>query len=272
MISQVEVRSSLGQLLTLELESTEDGLVVQSIDGLDPVQATLVSSSFAAFDGAQYQSARRETRNILITLGLDPDYVTTSVRDLRNQLYRFFMPKSQVGLRFFLDDLTVEIQGRVESFESVLFSSEPKVVISIVCFDPDFVELEPVEVEGDTVDDLTETLITYDGSVEVGIKLTLEVDRTLEEFTIYARAGDDVTRSADFAIDLEADDILVVNTVTGSKAVTLTRASVSSSVLYGMSPQSNWIELFPGDNYIRVYAEGLPIPYTIEYTPRYGGL
>jgi len=273
MITKIEVRSALGQLLTLELDTTDDGLIVQDIDGLDPVKATLVSSSFAQLDGGLYQSSRRELRNIVMTIGLEPDYSTTSVRDLRNQLYVFFMPKSAVNLRFFMeDDLVASIDGRVETFDTILFTKEPKVVISLICFDPDFVDLTPVQVLGDTVETTDEITVQYDGTVPTGILFSLMVDRTLEEFTIYHRAGDDVVNTLDFAANLEADDILVINTVTGSKAVSLTRSSVVSSLLYGMSPQSIWIELQPGVNYIRVFAVGAAIPFSIDYTTRYGGL
>lgn len=273
MITKIEVRSALGQLLTLELETTNDGLIVQDIDGLDPVKANLVSSSFAQLDGGIYQSSRRETRNMIITLGLDPDYVTTSVRDLRKQLYRFFMPKTAVNLRFFMeDDLVASIDARVETFDSILFTKDPKAIISLICFDPDFVDLTTVEISGDTVESTDEITVEYDGSVPTGILFTLMVDRTLEEFTIYHRAGDDVVNTLDFSANLEADDILTINTITGSKAVSLTRSSVVSSLLYGMSPQSIWIELQPGTNYIRIYAVGAAIPFTIDYTTRYGGL
>jgi len=273
MLTKVEVRSTLGNLLTLELADDSDGLLLENIEGLDPVKATLVSSSSATLDGARYQSSRRETRNIIITLTLQPDYITTSVRDLRRNLYNFFMPKSELGLRFFLeDDLVVDISGRVESFDSTLFAKDSKVTISLICYDPDFVELESLVVEENTVDDTTEFLIDYNGSVETGIIFRLLVDRTIDEFTIYHRPGDDQVRTLDFSTELLADDVLTINTNVGNKAVTLTRSSTDSSVLYGMSPQSNWIELLPGPNYIRVFAEGAAIPFTIEYLTRYGGL
>lgn len=274
MINQVEVRSALGQLLTLVLTDTADGLIVEEIDGLDPVKATLTSSTSATTPGARFQSSRREARNIILTLGLDPDFVNTSVRDLRNQLYQFFMPQSQVSLRFFMSDgVTVDISGRVESFDSALFVQEPKAVISIMCFEPDFVALEPTFVPGATVENTDEVLITLPAAaVETGIRLTLNVDREVNEFTIYHRAGDNVVRSLDFAAPLVADDILTISTVTGSKGANLTRDAVTSSILYGVSPQSNWIQLQPGENHIRVFAVGLPIPYTIEYTTRLGAL
>lgn len=273
MLTKVEVRTASGMLLVLPLDDASDGVIIEDIKGLDPVKATLVSSSFAQLDGAQYQSSRREARNIVLTLGLEPDYVDVSVWDLRNNLYQFFMPKSPVSLRFFLDEeLTVDISAYVETFESELFSKEPTVKISVMCFEPDFVALESIVVEEDTVSDSTEFLIDYDGTVETGIVFTLDLDRDLDEFTIYHRPADGSVRTLDFAAELLEDDILTISTIVGAKSVMLNRSSTLSSILYGQSPQSNWIELQRGENYIRVYAVGAAIPFTIEYTPRYGGL
>jgi hypothetical protein len=274
MITKVEVRNAQGDLMTLTLEETSTGVVVQSIEGLDPVKATLVSSSFAQLDGSQYQSSRRESRNLKFQLGLEPDYVDIfDVRTLRNQLYGFFMPKTPVDLRFFLPGgLDVDISGRVESFETAIFSREPAVDVSILCFDPDFYDATPVVVAGNTTSTTTETTITYDGTVETGIIFTLNVNRTLDEFTIYHTPPDDQLRMLDFAAPLVSGDVLTISTVPGSKGATLTHLGSNSSILYGVSPQSKWIELMPGDNKIRVYATGAAVPYTIEYTDKYGGL
>lgn len=273
MLTMVQVTNSQGSLLNLPLEDISGGLIVEEITGLDPVKATLVSSSFAGFDGSQYHSSRRENRNITMRLGLEPDYVTTSVQDLRRRVYSFFMPKTEVKLRFIMSDgFMVDIFGRVESCETAHFTQEPAVDISLLCFDPDFVDPTPVVVNGSTTSDTTETLISYIGSVETGIELVLNVDRTLTEFTFYHRPPDGTLRTLDFAAPLQAGDVLTINTVPGSKTVTLNRSGTNSSILYGVSPQSNWIELIPGDNYIRVYAEGAAIPYSITYANRYGGL
>lgn len=273
MLTKVEVRTALGMLLALEFDNIDDGYAVQEIDGLDPVKATLVSSSVANQDGAQFQSSHREPRDILLTLGLVPNPASTNVTELRKNLYTYFMPKSHVSLRFFRDDgPTVDISAVVESFESVLFTKDPVVTISLRCFQPDFVELDSITVEEETVEDMPEFVIDYEGTVEAGIIFVLNVDRPLTEFSIYSRPGDNLVRTLDFVADLEADDVLTINTNSGSKAVTLLRDSVQSSLLYGMSPQSDWIKLYNGENDIRVVAEGDPIPFTIQYTPRHGGL
>lgn len=273
MLTKVEVRTSQGELLILPLEDVSSGFVVSDINGLDPVKATIVTSSFAQLDGSQYHSSKRESRNIILTLELRPDFAVDSVRDLRTLLYQFFMPKSEVDLRFFmLDGLTVDISGRIESFESVLFTDEPQVTISLICFDPDFYDPVPVVLAGNTTSGEEMTALEYIGSVETGVILSLNVDRDLTAFEFYHQPPNDALRSMEFALPLIAGDTLIITTSPGNKGASLVRSDVVSSVLYGVSPFSNWIELEPGSNLIRFYAEGAAVPFTLEYTNKYGGL
>lgn len=276
MLEKVEVLTEQGVLLTLPLQDISQGFSVQNIDGLDPVKATIVSSTFGQMDGEQFQSARREKRNIILTLGYEPDYTSGTMQDLRKKLYAFFMPKSRVLLRFFqTGEPVVQIYGRVESFDSAKFSQEPTAVISIINFDPDFYNPTPVVLTGNTTASTIETTHSYPGSVETGILFRLMINRAnLTEFTIYHRPPDDTLRSLEFstATALQVGDVISISTIPGNKFVTLTRGGVDTSFLFGVSPQSNWISLFPGDNKLRIYAEGAGIPYQIEYTTKYGGL
>lgn len=275
MLTKVEVRTDQGALLTLPLQDISQGLIVESIEGLDPVKATIVSSSFAQLDGEQYQSARREKRNIVINLALEPDYAVGSVQGLRNLLYHFFMPKARVKLRFFsVGQPTVDIEGRIETFVAPKFAKDPTAAISILCFDPDFFTPDVVLVPGNTVSTATETTLNYNGSVETGFLFKLFPNRDVSEFTIYHRPADDTLRALEFQspTPMIAGDVLAISTQPGNKYATLTRAGVGTSILYGISPQSNWINLFPGPNKLRVYTEGAPVPYSIEYTTKYGGL
>lgn len=279
MLSVVEARTSQGSLLTLPLDDISSGYVVQAIEGLDPVKATLVSSSFANQDGAQYHSSRRDPRNIKIQLGFEPNYEFESIRFLRNRLYEFFMPKTEVSLRFIsvygtgiLDKQTVDILGRVESCESPLFAQEPAIDISVMCFDPDFIVPEPVTIYGSTVSTTDEVPYIYEGTVETGYEFKLNVNRSVSSFSIYHRPPDGTLRVIDFSDPLVAGDVVTISTAVGDKRVTRTRAGVTTSLLYAMSPQSHWHEFHPGANNIRVYATGAAIPYTITYTTKHGGL
>lgn len=276
MLTKVEVLTEQGVLLTLPLQDISQGYSVQDIDGLDPTKATIVSSAFAQMDGEQYQSSRREKRNIILTLGYEPDYAVGTVQDLRKKLYSFFMPKQRVLLRFFqTGEPVVQIYGRVESLTSPKFLKEPTAVISLICFDPDFYNPTPTIIAGNTTASTVEQTHIYDGSVETGILFKLLVNRNdVTEFSIYHRPPDDSLRQLDFsvAIPFQSGDILSISTIPGNKYATLTRGGVDTSLLYGISPQSNWISFFPGTNKYRIYAEGAGVPFTIEYTPKFGGL
>ena len=273
MLLAIAATNSQGAVLNIPLGSVSGGIALQNIDGLDPVKATLVSSSFANLDGAQYHSSRREPRNIKLTMGLDSNYAGDSVQNLRKRLYTFFMPKAQVTLRFYSDDGTyVDILGRVESLDTALFTKEPAVDISLVCFDPDFQDPTTVIFNGTSTAGSLETTISYNGTIETGVIFKFLPTRSVSAFTIYHRPPDGTLRTLEFSYPLVANDIVTIKTQAGNKSASLTRAGNTSSILYALTPQSNWLALQSGTNYLRIYALGADIQYTLEYTNRYGGL
>ena len=273
MITTVEATNIRGELLLLELDDVAGGYAVESIEGLDPVNAILVSSGFAQLNGEYFQSSRRDPRDIALKLSLEPDYLTDTVGGLRKRLYRHFMPESPVGLRFTdSDGLVVDIDGRVESCAAPPFTAEPRMDVSVRCFNPDFRAISLTTLAGATVATEAETLIAYDGTLETGLEFTMNVDRSITEFSIYHRAPDGSQRILEFAAPMVAGDVLKIGTNPGNKGATLTHSGSTNNVLYGIAPQSNWLQLEPGDNYIRVYATGAPIPWSIDYVSKYGGL
>lgn len=273
MITKVEVKNQRGNTLTLPILEDDGPYQISGIEGLQPVKASLISSNYAGEDGEIFQSAKRGSRNIKIKLDLDPDFVDNNYTTLRQGLYPYFATKSVVTLRFYTSTgLYVDILGVVEEFSSPLFERDPNVEISVMCFQPDFVDPRMVTVEGFTVDDAESIEIEYPGNIEAGVVVTLSVNRVLTDFTIYNVDEGGGILQLDFSGDLEDGDQLVISSLRGAKGITLTRSGVSSSYLYGRSAQSNWIELSEGTNNFRIYAPGDPVPYVLEYVVRYGGL
>lgn len=273
MLTKIEITNSRGNILTLPMMDDNSSYVVADIDGLEPVQATLSAESYAGLDGEVFQSAKRSARNIKMKVDLDPDFADETYTALRQNLYRFFMTKAQIKLRLYQDTgLYLDINGIVEDFASPLFDQNPTVNLSIMCYQPDFVDPRIISLSGHTVADTTNTVIDYPGNVETGVVLTLNVNRPVSDFTIYNVDEGGNIQQFDFTGALIADDVLVVSTLPGAKGITLTRAGMSSSYLYGRSAQSSWIQLFEGDNDFRVYTSAEPVPYVLEYVVRYGGL
>jgi hypothetical protein len=255
------------------------GYTIKNIDGLDPVKATIVSSQFAQLDGAQQQSARRETRNIVMTIGLEPYSGGLTVKALRAALYANLMPKSFVRIRFYEDDSETPwayIDGQVESFEAPLFAKDPEVNLSIICFDPSFINATTTHLSGagfSTVNSGgTETDILYPGTIEVGYILTISVNRPLTSgLSIQNRRPDGTVNQLDILMSLAptGTDVIELSTVSSKKYVLRN----SSSILYSVPVSSKWAPLYPGLNHFRVIADGSPaIAYTIDYTAKYGGM
>jgi hypothetical protein len=273
MITKVDVTNGQGALLSLSLDDPSSGYLIEDISGLGPVKATIVTSSFAGVDGEPQQSTRRDGRDLTFKINFEPDYVTQTVWDLRQRLYGWFMTKAKVSLRFWMaTGLYVDVDGTVETFDPEIFTDEPNATLTIRCPKPDFVDPNTVTFAGNTVATTVASTINYAGSTDTGILFTLNVDRALTEFSIFCTPSDGVTRKLTFISSLLAGDVVKIQTIRGSKFVTLTRGTVNSSMLYAISPDSEWIELMQGPNQFRVYAVGAAIPYTVSYTSKYGGL
>ena len=273
MLRQIDVMTRSGLVLPLQLSGEDNVYAVREIEGLDPVKANLVSTSYAGVDGEQFQAAKRGPRNIKIELDLQPDFSSSTFTDLRNDLYNYFMPKSQIDLRFYdHTGLYLDITGVVETFDSPLFEQDPDVQISLMCYQPDFVDPRMVLLTGNSVATTVTRDIIYPGTVETGIVFSLLANRDVPAFSLYNTGPDGVPTQLDFAAPLLSGDRLDISSITGGKAITLTRAGVSSSYLYGRTAQSTWIQFAKGTNHFRAYVPGDPVPYEIRYGVRYGGL
>ncbi len=272
MLKQVRVTNRRSMSLTFEVFENDSGYQIQ-VDGLGPVKATLSSSSFAGLDGSQYQSARREARNLKIKFDLEPDFVTDTYTSLRKQLYAYFLPKAQITLRFIdTSGLQLDIVGVVEDHTPAMWEADPTVEISVMCFQPDLVDPRIFSLSANTTSGLTTQAINYEGDIDVGTVLTLNANRTISSFSMYNNGEDGIAQQFDFNAGLIAGDVLVVSSLRGNKGITLTRAGISSSYLYGHPSTSGWIYLTQGINQFRVYTTGAAVPYVLEYRTRYGGL
>lgn len=274
MLTQVDVRNVRSNTLQLPLLSAANGYAVREIQGLDPVKAALTTSSMAQLDGAQFQNARRDLRNITMKLGLVPNFVDTTVDSLRQGLYDYFMPKSNIGLTFWKDGVVYAVtSGQVESNDNNMFSADPEVDISILCYDPDFYAPSPVVTNLSTVTTTVTSPVSYSGNSDAGIIFTLNINAILSGFTVYNQQPDGTITSFAVSGSFVAGDVFTINSIPGQKAATLTRSSVTTSALSMVDPtNAGWPVFQKGSNLFRVLASVAAIPYTITCTPKYGGL
>lgn len=300
LLQSLDILNVQGSILHLVLDDSTTGFSVKNIEGLDPVAATISSGTFAGLDGEQFYAAKRQKRNIKITLGLNPNFALADVKTLRDQLYAYFMPKSSVQMSFNLYDrfadtlleqnLTLNISGIVESFDTVLFSQSPEVSISLLCFNPDFVDPNVIEIAGSTgtnYQDPYDIQINYKGTISTGFRIQLFAtgDTTGADISNLDPSGKmhSVQLTLALAGPPNNTDWVDISSVPGNKYVRLHRYGstydenaegfgVTYQVLYAISAQSAWLELLPGLNQFRINSDGAALDWKIKYTNKYGGL
>ena len=153
---------------------------------------------------------------------------------------------------------------------------DPEANIQIFCFDSDFREITPRLVSSESVAGTVETVapavLDYGGSVDTGFIFRMNVTRQLDEFTFVNLTEDGIYREMEFRAELWPNDVLEISTITGEKGAWVSNSGGRLSYLDAISPYSDWVHLFQGENRLFLLMEGEPHDYTIEYSEKYGGI
>lgn len=285
MIKRLEISSIYSNAPDLPLSSlfvpNNDPVQIRNIEGLGPVKADISATPFATGRGELYQGSSTGKRNIVLTLGLNPNWENQTMASLRQLLYRYFMVESWATLRFFTDDHPVtHITGIVESFEPNIFAQDPEMQISILCPKPDFVDVDTTLVKG-LVDAGTEVALDYDGTSPTGFALriltTPGTPTFLGDITVLNVAAGEFKEFHLVAAAVNDSMYIELNTVRSTRHVynvMLPDQPVKEeiNILAKMGKVSDWPELMPGGNLFSVGASGTGLRWVLAYFNRYGGL
>lgn len=282
MIQKIEVFSANPSAPELPLAGfmpSSDPIHLRNVDGLGPVKAEITSTPYATGRGELPQGSSTPKRNIVLTLGLNPNWIDQTMSSLRQILYRYFMPEHWCKLRFFSDYLpTVDIEGICESFEPNIFSQDPEIQISIINHQPDFVDVDVTSISGVVDDGTIEVVFDYIGSIDTGMEL--RIDRTVDNPS-YTGALDVVLKSPvipqTFSIDPITTDTIKyfkLSSVPNNKRVNNVAYSDGelTNLLAQMGDFAEWPQIKPGENSISVGAEESGQIWTLAYFNRFGGL
>ena len=141
MISKVRIEKlqSDNPTHTLDLLNPwANGILVKSIEGLDPAEAIIYESNSAGLPGSRIGGSRLNRRNIVFNLGFATP--RANVHELRMLVYRMFPPGEKATLTFTNEYGDFTITGYVESVESNMFSESVEPKVSIICPSPYFLD------------------------------------------------------------------------------------------------------------------------------------
>lgn len=284
MIKSITAINYLGEQLTLELAAPEkSGLWVKSVDGIGPGKATINVTNMASNDGGVFNSARAETRNINIVLGMydikigDSDW---SIEKSRQETYKYFPKKRWVRLIFETDNRYLYIDGYVESNEPDIFEKRETTDISIICPDPNFYEFGgghivdlatvtdnfefPYSNESLSEDltefgiisiDVSTSLIDYKGEIETGCIFRIKCRGSVEGINLYnvvtgesMSIDDSKLDSTVFPNGIINGDMIEICTIRGNKSAIIIREGITYNIINALGMNPNWFQIYQGDN------------------------
>lgn len=289
MIKRMEIVSSQLGVPTLPLGGfmpTDDPVQIRNIEGLGPVKSEVSSTAFATGRGSLYQGSSTGTRNIVLTLGLNPNWIDQTIMSLRQLLYKYFMPETWTKLRFITDELPiVYINGVVESFEPNHFSQDPEIQISILCPKPDFIDVDTTLIHGVSLEILTNldlptdpVIVDYSGTVSTGFELHVHASDAVPTFSgevvITNQNGSQYQDLRLHGATINAALYLKVNTTKTTREIhyVVVANDEEINVLGQMEKDATWPEFTPGPNQLKVMSEVSGLEWTLGYFNRFGGL
>lgn len=285
MIHYVKIKNHLGETKTIELKSPEkSGLYIQDITGLGPSKSSVNLSDVLSLDGSFYNSSRVNSRNIVMTLGFYDNMELYSVESIRQQTYRLFPPKRALEIEVETDNRLVYTTGYVESNEPNIFSKTENTVISLICpgaffygrstiatpFSGSNAGFEfPFEnpsltlplIEFGSVFYGTTKSVFYIGDEETGVTIDITINGAVNNLTLQnttkgqTMAIDSVKLTALTGSNLVSGDRIIINTIRGSKSITLIRGGVSTNILNTLGTNTTWFTIDRGDNFFTYSAQ-----------------
>lgn len=234
------------------------GFDLLDLEGVGPVPATVSYSEHAMIPGGRFQSANTQVRNIVLRVGISPDYAAGKTgQELRRELYKVAIPGTNVRVRLYNDErYEMRTDGVIETAEPVIFSKDPEVQISIICPSPFF------RAPGDTViEDLPPSThrFNYDGEVPRGLQIDVKVLTTIYwinvQDTRLPLADDRPRPNIRISARFDPGDNVRIRTGQGSKEVSQRDSNMvfKNRLIGRVSPgEGGWPILNPGENRIRV--------------------
>lgn len=215
MLTKVTVLSENQFDLEIRNAMPTDSIIVEKIEGLGPPDVNLFMGDYAR-DGGTYGGRRALPRNVILTLGLNPNYADNETVDgLRLLLYKAFMDPyvASDGLILVLQDDTFAdryILGYTDKFDGDVFSDDTTVRIELQCPNPYILDSAMTELvaSGPTFP------FTYEGSAETGLIITAEMTTTSSIVTF------DLNGTKMYLDYVFADnDVIKVNTIRGQRRI-----------------------------------------------------
>lgn len=284
MLKSFTIINHVGESMKLELTRPEDsGYIIESVDGLGPVKATINVTEVITNDGGIYNSARSSIRNLVFHLKyLQTD--TESIEDIRQKSYKFFPLKKSIKVLIETDNRSLSCEGYIESNEQDIFSKQTGCQISIVCPDPylyttelnvkNLSDVQPMfefpfenlsltepKLELSRIFKKAQHEIIYYGEVDIGVSILIHARGEVNNITLHnlntreLMAIDTDKIATLTGVPFGVGDTILINTKKNNKRILLVRNGEKYNILNCLRRDSKWFVLTKGINNFAYTAE-----------------
>jgi hypothetical protein len=248
-----------------------DTFILKGVDGIGPPQID-VSIANTLYQGGVYQNRRPQNKQIVIRIGMNPDYsVGETPADIRSLLYSLLTGGyTDAGVLVMLMDDTDElarIQGYISKFEIVPFSKDPEVQLTIDCVSAYFEAPLAVHPSLGAMSKSAPSF-TNDGTGPTGFEFSITFTGTLSYWALTGAGG---LKQMRFNYPFSSGDILSFGTVDGNRYANVVDGGVPASLLTWMTPESEWMQLYTGLNTFTTSSSSFNWG-DISYKPRFWGV
>lgn len=282
-----KIENSSGDML--ELTGNEPVYQVIKITGLNPPKAQINTTSIVGLDGARFNSAKLDTRNIVLTVKINGEVETN-----RLNLYRYFRTKEPCTFYYANETLDVSINGYVDSVECDLFTNNELAQISIICPYPYFKSISQIIADSSNVlglfvfpfsinasDPIAFSSLQTSGDIEVyngsesetGATIEINVSNSVNTIQLNNVSTGDVFKLSYSFVD---GDKIVINTNKGQKSIALIRNGTVTNIFSALQQGSAFFQLVAGMNLFEYSVDGVPssddISIMFKYYNEYRGV
>lgn len=279
--------------IEVEFNYNEDAdFFLVSLEGVYSVSNNVVTSENTMTDGSTYQGSTTKQRNIVITAFIDGDY-----QKRRDLLYKCFKPKSTGSFTYIEGDEKRTIDYKVEEIDIAETGVIRNVVISLICPDPFFKDLNDIIVTmagwkrsfswphefkaekepfGERIAEIIKTVENDSAADNIGIEILMQASGAVTNPALYHVEQDEHIKvgTADHALQLAAGEAVKITTGTNNKNVYLISNGQETKINEYLDEDSEFIQLTSGSNTFKYDADA-GINYlnvTISYRFRYLGV
>ena len=247
-----------------QLELTNNpAYVITNIDGLSPAEAFINTIGRAGQDGSDYNSSKVGERSIILSIAIN-----SPACENRNNLYKYFQPSRRTRLYYINDLHSVYIDGWCQTSPVDVFGKKQTVVITLLCPDPHWHGVIPVQGITNGTKNLFEfpfsiedghpiefgdkiplgvhaAIFFNDGTINSGVEITLTASGAVDNPQIYHAESDNFIK---LNTSMQSGDIITISTYPGKKSVIRLRSGVKKTLVASIDRDSTWLESYPGYN------------------------